>query len=155
MCDVKNGGGWTVIQRRVNANVDFYRGWCDYKNGFGSLGGNFWLGLDRIHRLAKARNMSYGLTWRILKAIKHMFCTKNFLSLLKMTVMLWTRQIGQVCNDICTCKECNISYFDLVSIIHWPNTKITPTCFRTLIFPSFCWHLVMYCKCCILFVLHS
>ena len=55
MCDVKNGGGWTVIQRRVNANVDFYRGWCDYKIGFGSLGGNFWLGLDRIHRLAKAR----------------------------------------------------------------------------------------------------
>lgn len=55
MCDVKNNGGWTVIQRRVDASVNFYRGWCDYKNGFGNLAGNFWLGLDRIHRLTKAR----------------------------------------------------------------------------------------------------
>ena len=43
-----------MFQRRQNASVNFYRGWKDYKNGFGNLNGNFWLGLDKIHRLTKS-----------------------------------------------------------------------------------------------------
>ena len=31
---------------------DFYRSWSDYVNGFGSLSGEFWLGLDKLYRLA-------------------------------------------------------------------------------------------------------
>ncbi|XP_069103283.1 angiopoietin-related protein 7-like [Argopecten irradians] len=42
---------WIVIQRRINADVVFYRNWADYKNGFGDLQGNFWLGNDNIHLL--------------------------------------------------------------------------------------------------------
>ncbi|XP_011180764.2 ficolin-1 [Zeugodacus cucurbitae] len=44
-------GGWTVIQRRVSADVDFYRNWADYKNGFGDLAKNYWIGLDKLHAL--------------------------------------------------------------------------------------------------------
>ncbi|XP_033739048.1 ryncolin-4-like [Pecten maximus] len=40
-----------VIHNRQNVKVNFYRGWEDYKKGFGDLDGNFWLGNEIIHRL--------------------------------------------------------------------------------------------------------
>ncbi|XP_005098851.1 techylectin-5A-like [Aplysia californica] len=52
VCDTKtDNGGWIVFQRRASADVDFYRNWVEYKYGFGNIHGNFWMGLEKIHKL--------------------------------------------------------------------------------------------------------
>ncbi|XP_071835775.1 uncharacterized protein [Apostichopus japonicus] len=55
-CEMEsNGGGWTVFQRRSSASVEFYRGWLDYKNGFGNKNQDHWLGNKYIHSLTNQK----------------------------------------------------------------------------------------------------
>ncbi|KAL6482449.1 hypothetical protein MHYP_G00105290 [Metynnis hypsauchen] len=46
---------WTVIQRRMDGSVNFYRPWDQYKNGFGNKYGEYWLGLENLYQLTSKR----------------------------------------------------------------------------------------------------
>ena len=51
-CEMEtDGGGWTVLLKRREGGVDFYLNWAEYKNGFGDLEGEHWLGLENMHLL--------------------------------------------------------------------------------------------------------
>ncbi|XP_035907033.1 fibrinogen-like protein 1 [Anopheles stephensi] len=48
-------GAYTVIQNRQDGSTDFYRGYSEYRSGFGEFdGGDYWLGLDRIHNITSS-----------------------------------------------------------------------------------------------------
>ncbi|XP_063960181.1 angiopoietin-4-like [Lytechinus pictus] len=54
-CDMTTaGGGWTVFQRRMNGSVDFNANSL-YKDGFGSVWGEHWLGNQNVYHLTNQR----------------------------------------------------------------------------------------------------
>ncbi|XP_038120738.1 fibrinogen-like protein 1 [Culex quinquefasciatus] len=47
-------GGWIVIHRRYNGQLDFERSWQEYKEGFGEPDEEHWLGLKKIHGITRS-----------------------------------------------------------------------------------------------------
>ncbi|EDW07315.2 angiopoietin-related protein 7 [Drosophila mojavensis] len=57
LCDSELAGpGWTVIQRRFDGSENFYRNWTEYRNGFGDLHGEFFIGMEKLYRLTLAQS---------------------------------------------------------------------------------------------------
>ena len=50
------GGGWTVFLRNAHGSVSFNKKWDEYKNGFGSVEHDFWLGNEFIYNATKVYN---------------------------------------------------------------------------------------------------
>ncbi|KAK9403092.1 angiopoietin-1 [Crotalus adamanteus] len=49
------GGGWTVIQHREDGSLDFQKSWREYKMGFGSPSGEYWLGNEFIFAITTSQ----------------------------------------------------------------------------------------------------
>ena len=57
LCDMTTPPfGWTVMQKRFDGSVDFYQIWTVYKNGFGNLKTEFWLGNEYVHLLTTGKS---------------------------------------------------------------------------------------------------
>ncbi|XP_078412504.1 fibrinogen-like protein 1 [Cetorhinus maximus] len=58
-CDMDTaGGGWAVIQQRIDGTTDFNRSWREYREGFGELSAEFWWGNDHIHAVTSQEEYS-------------------------------------------------------------------------------------------------
>ena len=49
-CDMTHGG-WTVFMRRFDGSQDFFLFWRQYKEGFGNVSGEYWLGNEKLYHL--------------------------------------------------------------------------------------------------------
>uniref|UniRef100_A0A8C6BI64 Tenascin-N n=1 Tax=Monodon monoceros TaxID=40151 RepID=A0A8C6BI64_MONMO len=59
-CDMDtDGGGWIVFQRRNTGQLDFFKRWRTYVEGFGDPMREFWLGLDKLHNLTTGTPTRY------------------------------------------------------------------------------------------------
>ncbi|PNI67560.1 TNN isoform 3 [Pan troglodytes] len=59
-CDMDtDGGGWIVFQRRNTGQLDFFKRWRSYVEGFGDPMKEFWLGLDKLHNLTTGTPARY------------------------------------------------------------------------------------------------
>ncbi|XP_071123152.1 very low-density lipoprotein receptor-like [Mytilus edulis] len=52
-CIMSGNKKWTVIQKRTDGSMDFYRTWSEYSNGFGRVDKDHWLGNENIYRLSQ------------------------------------------------------------------------------------------------------
>ncbi|XP_026840587.1 fibrinogen-like protein 1 [Drosophila persimilis] len=58
------GPGWMAIQRRLDGSVNFYRNWDQYRKGFGKLNGEFFIGLEKLHRLTSSQPHELYISFR-------------------------------------------------------------------------------------------
>ncbi|XP_034499776.1 angiopoietin-related protein 5 isoform X1 [Ailuropoda melanoleuca] len=74
LCDMRTDGGWTVIQSRDRSRrrpLDFERCWQEYKQGFGDLTGDHWLGLEHISGLTSQPGLRAELLVDLLDTDNH------------------------------------------------------------------------------------
>ncbi|XP_056141301.1 angiopoietin-related protein 5 [Lampris incognitus] len=55
------GGGWTVMQKRMDGLTNFRRPWADYVDGFGHLPGEHWLGLRKVFHIVNQKETRFQL----------------------------------------------------------------------------------------------
>ncbi|OXB84311.1 UNVERIFIED_CONTAM: hypothetical protein H355_007194 [Colinus virginianus] len=78
-CDMTtDGGGWIVFQRRSTGELDFYKRWKDYVEGFGDPTGEFWLGLDQLHNLTSSSSIRYELRVDLRTANESAYAVYDF-----------------------------------------------------------------------------
>ena len=57
-CDqATDGGGWIMLQHRIDVTVNFTRNWKEYKYGFGDHGDNtteLWLGNEKVYQVLQS-----------------------------------------------------------------------------------------------------
>uniref|UniRef100_A0A8C3WCY0 Tenascin-N n=1 Tax=Catagonus wagneri TaxID=51154 RepID=A0A8C3WCY0_9CETA len=78
-CDMDtDGGGWIVFQRRNTGQLDFFKRWRTYVEGFGDPMKEFWLGLDKLHNLTTGTPTRYEVRVDLQTANESAFAVYDF-----------------------------------------------------------------------------
>ncbi|PKU42164.1 tenascin-n isoform x1 [Limosa lapponica baueri] len=67
-----------VFQRRSTGELDFYKRWKNYVEGFGDPTGEFWLGLDKLHNLTSSSPIRYELRVDLWTASESVYAVYDF-----------------------------------------------------------------------------
>jgi len=79
---------WIIVQENNgDDSFDWMLPWADYKAGFGSLGSNYWLGLERLHLLTSVQ------PYRLRVEVKQLSDGRWF------SAEYWSFQIGDETTD--------------------------------------------------------
>jgi len=79
--------GWIIINQHLGYTFDWQLPWADYKAGFGSIGDNFWLGLEKMHLLTSSR--PYRLRVEVQQRSTNLWYSAEY----------WSFKIGDEPND--------------------------------------------------------
>ncbi|VDI35091.1 Hypothetical predicted protein, partial [Mytilus galloprovincialis] len=131
-CVIQNGTRWTVIQRRFNGSVDFYRNWKVYKNGFGNVHGEHWLGNEFIHILSSnGRHKIRFQLWKTDGTNKHAdystFSIGDEANKYLLTVNGYSGTAGciEIMNDDQRCPSSNIVIFVKIPRLKSINSQLS------------------------------
>ena len=58
---------WIVFLYRFDGNVDFNRTWAEYRNGFGDVTGEYWLGLEKLTQMTNNGNTEHALSLNLFR----------------------------------------------------------------------------------------
>ena len=67
-CRKRNSNGETT-----NDFGFFNKGWEEYKNGFGELGSDYWIGLDILHNVTSSSDTTWRLEASIVQNQRYIF----------------------------------------------------------------------------------
>ena len=79
--------GWIIIHQHLGYTFNWDLPWADYKAGFGSIGADFWLGLERMHLLTSSQ--PYRLRVEMQQKTTELWFSAEY----------WSFKIGDELND--------------------------------------------------------
>jgi len=79
--------GWIIFHQRLGYTFNWNLSWADYKAGFKFSGGDFWLGLEKVHLLTSSQ--PYRLRVEVQERSAELWYSAEY----------WTFKIGDELND--------------------------------------------------------
>ena len=62
-CELREEDGWLIFQKRIDGTLSFDRSWSEYKQGFGNVESEFWLGNEKLHQITReSKHLDRNLT---------------------------------------------------------------------------------------------
>ena len=92
-------GGWIIYQQRLDPIFNFTLSWNDYRDGFGIIGGNYWLGNENVHQLVSS-GVSYKIRFEMMSTLGTWNSAEYYYFMLDSSTKFYTIHVGGYSGDI-------------------------------------------------------